>query len=80
MIDIARVNLCAVLEQVFRNLNGAGEMQRRLAVTASRVHQLRLGCDQFAKFPNHPEPGRGMRGHDCAMFYCIGGKLGTGAI
>ena len=49
MVDITRVDRCAAVEQVARDLDRRGKVQRRLTVAAARVHQVGVGGDQFRK-------------------------------
>ena len=47
MIDIARVNVCAVVKQVPGDLDGGSKVQRCLPIASPRMHQRRIAFDQF---------------------------------
>ena len=50
VIDVARIDVGAAIDQVLRDLDGASAMQRRLSVAAARVRP--------ARDPLRPAPGR----------------------
>ncbi len=80
VIDVAGIDLGAVIEQVRRDLDRAGEMERRLAVPAAGVHQVRVERDQFAQSVHHAQACRGVHVDDGAPLDRIGGQLGAGPV
>ena len=66
MIDVASIDVCAAIEQVLGDLDGAGAVQRRFAIAASCENQRRIPFDQLAQAIELPEVCGGEDVHDCA--------------
>ena len=60
MIDVARVDRRAMVEQVAGDVDRRGEVERGLAVAAARVHQRRVGRQQCVEPVDHAVPGGGV--------------------
>ena len=63
MIHIARIHLGAVLQKKLRNLHCRSKMQRRLSVSAPRVHNLRIRGHQLTQLWHHSQPRSRVRIH-----------------
>src|SRR5687768_18607233 len=57
MINIARVNIGAVVQKVAGDLLGAGKVQRCLPVATARMNKAWIRCKQFTKPIEKTEPG-----------------------
>jgi hypothetical protein len=55
-------------------------VERRLAVAAARVHQIRIGVDQRTETVKHTEARRAMGRYCGPAFDRVGGKFGAGGI
>ena len=66
VIDVACIDVCAVIEQVPGDLDRAGAVQRGLAIAASCEHQRGIAFDQLAHAIELPEVCRGEDVHDRA--------------
>ena len=63
VIDVDRVDVGAVREQVIGDLDRRREVQRRLAVAAPRMDHGRIGGDERVETIDQAEPRGGVRGH-----------------
>ena len=66
MIDVACIDVCAMIEQVSGDLDRAGAVQRGLAIAASCEHQRGIAFDQLAEAIELPEVCCGEDVHDRA--------------
>ena len=60
MIDVARVDICAVIEKVARDLFGTGKVQRRLPVAPARLHEIWIGGEKFTQPVEKTESSSGV--------------------
>src|SRR6185369_8122649 len=63
MVDITGVDIRAMIEQVRGDFDGRGEVKRRLSVSAARVNQRGIGCDQLLELVEQAQPRRRMNGN-----------------
>ena len=64
MVNVAGIDLGAMIEKICGNLDRASEVQRGLAVAAAGMNALRVRFDQFAKAVHPTQAHRGMDVHN----------------
>ncbi len=60
VIDVAGIDVGAVVDEQLGNLQGRGDVQGRLAIAAAGVDRIRIGRDQLADAVDHAQPRRGV--------------------
>ena len=73
VVQVACVDLGAVVEQVLGDLDCGGEMKRRLAIAAAGMDELGVSLNQLTKSVEQAQPRRGVNVHDRSALDRIGG-------
>jgi hypothetical protein len=60
VVDVARVDLGSMVEQKSGDLNGCGEVKRKLAVTTSCMDELRVESQELTNAVDHAESSGSM--------------------
>src|SRR5678815_1905553 len=66
MVHIARIDVGTMLEQELRDLDSPRKMKRRLTVTATRMHQVRVCGDEVPQSSHLAKARRSVNIHDRA--------------
>src|SRR5439155_10947161 len=80
MVDVASLDVSAVIEQIFGDFDRAGKMQRSLTIAAASVDEVGIGGDELAQFVEHGETSGGMRSDHRAALDSIRCKVRAGGV
>jgi hypothetical protein len=80
VVDIAGVDIGAVLKQEIGNLDRPREMKGRLAISSAGMDQFGPAREQFTKRVDATESGGGMGIHDGTALNCVVGEFGRATI
>ena len=78
VVDVECVDVGAMVEQERRDLDGAGEVERSLAIASPGVHALRISLDELPQTVQVAQARRGVNVNDGPTLDGVRRKLGIG--
>ena len=80
VIDVARVDVGAVIEQAGGDFDGRGEMEWRLAIASPGMNRIRIGEEESFDVVEHAEACGSVDAEDGPTFKCVSRDLWRGTV
>jgi hypothetical protein len=80
MVDVTRVDVRPMIEEVSRDLDRKGKVERRLAVAPSRVHEFGIALDELFEPVHQSEPSGGVNIDNSAALDDVMSQIGIGRV